>query len=78
MAKEKEYIPVCLPTSIKISSRASVCVDKNYYTVEYTEERSIPQPFNYANLDKERKALWDACNEQVDDQISEIIETFKK
>lgn len=59
--------------SIKISSRASICVDKNYYTVEYCEERSIdPED----NVEEERAKLWDTCNGEVDTQIEDILKTF--
>lgn len=73
MAKSK-----ATTTTIKISSRASVGIQKrgttNYFTVEYTEERSIPED---ADIEEERQLLWDTCNNQVDEQIEEIIEMNK-
>lgn len=71
----EEYKTVSITTSIKASSRMSVNIDKNYFTVEFTEERSVPQN---CDLAKEREALWDAVNEEVDSQISLIYSTFKK
>ena len=71
----EEYKTVSITTSIKASSRMSVNIDKNDFTVEFTEERSVPQN---CDLAKEREALWDAVNEEVDSQISLVYSTFKK
>ena len=62
-------------TLIKASSRASVKVRDSYYTVEYTEERSLDEQ---DNIDTEREKLWADVNNEVDNQISEIFDTFKK
>ena len=61
--------------TIKATSRASVKVDDSFYTVEWCEERSVPEDCNIA---EERSALWDICNNEVDAQIEEILKTFKK
>ena len=45
--------------------------------MEYGETRSIPEGFNYANLDKEREALWNTCNDEVDRQAQEVQNLFK-
>lgn len=34
--------PKAITKTIKATSRVSIAVDKNYYTLEYTEERIIP------------------------------------
>jgi len=60
-------------TSIKASSRASIKVGDNYYTIEYTEERSVPED---CNLDEERTYLWETVNGEVDNQIQDIIEAY--
>ena len=66
-------------TSIRITSRASVKVKDNFYTVEYCEERAIhvDPKSEKGNLereiDEERCKLWAKCNEEVDGQIAEII-----
>lgn len=62
-------------TKIQASSRASVKVGDSFYTVEWTEERSIDEK---DNLEEERASLWDTCNEEVDNQISDILKTFSK
>lgn len=75
----KNYIPKAIPKVIKFSSRASIKITNNgqdhYYTVEYGEERQIDD-FNEVDIDKERQFLIDDCNNQVDNQVKEIVETF--
>lgn len=62
-------------TAIKFTSRASVKVGDSFYTIEACEERALPED---CNVEKEREALWNTVNVEVDDQIREILETFKK
>lgn len=64
-----------ITTAIRITSRASVKIKDNFYTIEYCEERSIPED---ANVAEERSELWDVCNAEVDNQIMDIINSFKK
>lgn len=63
--------------TIKATSRASVAIDKNYYTLEYTEERAIPDLPNI-DLLLEKTLLWDEVNAQVDRQIEDVLKTFGK
>jgi len=77
--KQIQYYPQAIPTVIKFSSRASVKITSNgqdhYYTVEYGEERQITD-YDKINIDKERQFLIDDCNNIVDGQVKEIVETF--
>ena len=61
-------------TTIKASSRASVKVGDSYYTVEWTEERSIDET---DDVEEERANLWECCNTEVDNQIEDILKTFR-
>ena len=63
-------------TKISATSRASVKVRDNFYTVEYSEERAIPDGIDI-DLDAERQMLWDTVNSECDNQIEEILRTFK-
>lgn len=78
MAK-KTYESKAVTTTIKATSRRSIGIAKrtstDYYTIEYTEERTIPED---ADIDKERTFLWDTVNEEVDKQIDDILEFYKK
>lgn len=62
-------------TTIKASSRASVKVGDSFYTVEWTEERTV-DPTD--DLEEERADLWETANDEVDNQIKDILNAFKK
>ena len=72
---KKAYESKATTTAIRITSRASVKVGDNFYTIEYCEERSLPED---ANVEEERKLLWDTCNNECDYQIQEILEAYGK
>jgi hypothetical protein len=63
-------------STIRATSRASVKIRDNYYTLEYTEERVIPD-IEGVDITAEKKILWDAVNEEVDAQIEDVIKSFK-
>lgn len=63
-------------TEITATSRASIKVRDNFYTVEFSETRSIPDTDD-VDLNQERNILWDEVNATVDSQCASIIETFK-
>lgn len=64
-------------SAIKATSRAAIKVHDNYYTVEYTEERTLPTDIEF-DIEKERAILWDTVNAEVDAQIEDIIKSFAK
>lgn len=72
MAKKESK---AITTSIRATSRASIKVGDNFYTVEYCEERSLPED---ANVEQERSLLWDDVNGECDNQIQEILEVYGK
>lgn len=69
-----EYKSKAVIEKIIATSRVAVKVKDNYYTVEYSEERSLPTE---ANPEKEREILWNDVNKIVDDQVAEILVNFK-
>lgn len=71
------YESKAITKTIKATSRASVVIDKNYYTLEYTEERTIPD-LPDVDLLLEKTLLWDEVNAQVDKQIEDVLKTFGK
>lgn len=73
----ERYTSKAKTTTIKISSRASIKVGESFFTVEYTEERTVPQT-KTVQIEKERSILWDVCNNEVDKQIEDILKTYKK
>ena len=69
--KESKSIPI----TIKATSRVALKIKDNFYTVEYSEERAVPD--DVEDMEFERSALWDDVNKCVDDQCEEILKTFK-
>jgi len=64
-------------TAIRFTSRASVKVGDSFYTVEACEERTIPD-LEDVDMEEERQNLWDTVNTECDNQIQEILKTFRK
>ena len=60
---------------IRATSRASVKIRDNYFTVEYSEERTLPDDSS-VDIEKERAILWDTVNAECDNQILDIKESF--
>ena len=72
-----DYQSKAIISTIKFTSRASVKVGDSFYTVEACEERMIPAVED-VNVDEERKLLWDTVNTECDEQIKDILATFKR
>lgn len=64
-------------TKISATSRVAIRLKDNYYTVEYSEERTIPD-IDGVILKEEREALFDAVNAVVDAQAEDIVRSFSK
>ena len=73
VTKKVEYVPKAIPTTIRATSRVSIKVKETFYTLEYTEERMIPD-IDDVNLTAEKKALWDAVNNEVDKQVQDVYD----
>ena len=65
--------PVAETVTIKASSRASIKVGDNFYTVEWTEERTVAPG---SDIKAERERLWSDVNNEVDMQIADILEAY--
>ena len=64
-------------TKISATSRVAIRLKDNYYTVEYSEERTIPD-VDGVIIKEERAALFDAVNAVVDAQAEDIVRSFSK
>ena len=73
----EEYESKAVTTKIQATSRMSLKVRENFFTIEWTEERSIPN-IDGVDIEKERKALCDTCNNEVENQADIIYNTFVK
>ena len=62
-------------TTIRATSRISTKVHDTYYTFEYCEERQIEEN---DNLEEERAKLWELCNNEVDAQVTEVMDMYQK
>lgn len=71
------YEPKAVTTTIKATSRVSLKIKDNFFTVEYSEERTIPD-IEGVDLEHERELLFEDVNKVVDNQMIEIQETFRK
>lgn len=60
-------------TTIKASSRASVKFGDSYFTIEYTEERTI-QPKD--DIEEEKEKLWEDVNRERDIQIEDLRQEY--
>ena len=67
-----EYTSKAVVTEISATSRVAIKVRDNFYTVEYTEKRAIPD-VEGIDIEAERVALFDAVNGVVDAQAEDII-----
>ena len=66
------YVSKAVVTEITATSRVAIKVRDNFYTVEYTEKRAIPD-VEGVDVQAEREALFDAVNYTVDTQADDII-----
>lgn len=64
-------------TKITATSRVAIKIKDNYYTVEYSEERSINEDES-TDMERERQCLFDDVNAVVDAQAEDIVKTFQK
>lgn len=67
-----------ITTKISATSRVAVKIKDNFYTVEYTEERELPQPVtSEEEMEQERQELFDCVNAVVDKQVEDIMQSFQ-
>lgn len=63
-------------TKITATSRCALKVKDNYYTLELTEERTMPNNVEI-DLDKEYRAVFDSINAEIDNQIQDVLNNVK-
>lgn len=77
MPAKKNYMSKAKISKISATSRASIKIRDNFFTLEYSEERIIPD-LEDVNIDKERQILWDTVNAECDNQVAELDQYFNK
>lgn len=66
-------------TEISAVSRVTLKVRDNYYVVEFSEKRSLPDLSpDDAQIEEERQLLFDDVNAIVDKQAEDIMKMVKK
>lgn len=74
MNNDTNYERKAITTQIKATSRVSAKIGDDFYTLEFSEERTIPD-IEGVNLDEERNKLWDDVNYSVDIQLQDTIKS---
>jgi hypothetical protein len=74
----KNYESKAKPTKITFTSRCSLKINDNHYTVEASEERTIDVNEDYVDLAEEWGYLCDEVNTIVDNQCEDIVKTFEE
>lgn len=77
MPEKRKYESKAIISKISATSRVSVKIRDSYFTVEYSEERIIPE-LDDIDISEERRLLWDTVNLEVDKQIDDIYAEFEK
>lgn len=71
--KKDKYTQKAQTTRIVATSRISAKYKDTFYTLEYTEERTIPTDIDGVDLEKEKELLWDNVNAEVDYQMGQTL-----
>lgn len=72
-----EYESKAIVTEITATSRVAIKVRDNFYTVEFTEKRSIPD-VEGVDVEAERNLLFDSVSAIVDGQAEDILKMTKQ
>ena len=74
MSNDTEYESKAITTQIRATSRVSAKIGEDFYTLEFSEERTIPD-IEGVDLDKERELLFEDVNYTVDTQLQDTIKS---
>lgn len=74
MSNNTNYESKAITTQIRATSRVSAKIGDDFYTLEFSEERTIPDVAG-VNLDEERNKLWEDVNYSVDIQLQDTIKS---
>ena len=74
MSNDTKYESKAITTQIRATSRVSAKIGDDFYTLEFSEERTIPD-IEGVDLEKERTILFDDVNYTVDTQLQDTIKT---
>lgn len=72
------YVQQAKTVKISGTSKATIQIGNNYFSFSYSEERELPIEQSDVNLEEEKKLLWDTLNAEVDKQLEEVSNAYKK
>ena len=76
MSRTTSYKSKAITTQIQATYRISAKIHDNFHTVEYTEQRQIPD-VKGVNIEKEKEALWNDVITEIENQIEDIFDSYK-
>ncbi len=62
-------------TKITATSRCAIKIKDNYYTLELSEERVMPEETE-VNLNREYEAIFNSINNEIDNQMQDILDSI--
>ena len=71
-----DYVSKATVTTIKANSKVTLKIKDNFFSVEYSEERTVPD-VDGVDIEAERKCLFNDVNAIVDEQADVIRKTFR-
>ena len=63
-------------TTIRATNRMSLKLKDNFFTVEWSEERVIPEGMSEDDIAKARAELWATCVRECEDQAEDIRRAY--
>ena len=63
-------------TTIRATNRMSLKIKDNYFTVEWCEERVLPEDTTEEELKKARSDLWNTCVQECENQCEDIRRAY--
>ena len=76
MSNDIKYSSKAITTQITATYRVSTKIHDNFHTVEYTEQRMIPD-VDGVDIEQEKALLWDDVVAEIENQLDDIVDSYK-
>ena len=73
ITRKQPLVNTARVTKITQTMRMAVKIRDNFYTVEYQEERALPN-LPSIDLEQEKSILFDSCRDNIYKQVQEIVD----
>lgn len=77
MSNDTSYERKAITTQIQATYRISTKIHDNFHTVEYTEQRQIPD-VDGIDIEKEKELLWNDVIVEIENQIDDIVASYNQ